>query len=353
MITPLLLIIGSAVACFLLLLLLTRPARKINHIDQPTARKQHSGAIPLTGGIAVFIIFSGGLFALPITYPIWLILCCAILMITGISDDRKPIKAIYRLIVQVLVSLIMIFGTGIHIHTLGTLPTAQELEIGFWGYPLTIFAIVGLINAYNMIDGIDGLAAGSGALCIVMIFICYHLLGTTPKADFYWQSLLLLGVLLGFLTINLGIVKQHKAFLGDAGSTLIGFILAWFVIQITQDDNSAHSLPPSLAPWLLAVPVIDTLAIMLRRLRKGKSPFEPDRKHLHHILMRMGLSPRQTLLWMFLVSGFLFSFGITVYKIFAGFITGIIFFIFPLIFYYILHNIWKIVRKLRLRRKLD
>ena len=182
----------------------------------------------------------------------------------------------------------MIGLTGIHIHTLGHL-FGHEFELGLLGIPMTLIAVIGLLNAFNMMDGIDGLA---GMLALVSVGAISVYQGIS-----HWQSvtvlLLLAAALAPYLALNLGLIGR-KIFLGDAGSMVVGYLLAWMLIKLSQDSQPRLSTVDVL--WCVALPVLDTLAVMVRRMREGKSPFKPDRGHIHHLLLNAGLSHRATLI---------------------------------------------------------
>jgi UDP-GlcNAc:undecaprenyl-phosphate GlcNAc-1-phosphate transferase len=264
-------------------------AEAMGLVDRPSARKQHIGNIPLIGGLSAFfgVLVStciDGQFQL---FTSTLLGTAAALALTGALDDRFDLSVRIRLLVQASAVLMMIFCTGIYIHTLGHL-FGYELELGVFGIPLTLIAVIGLLNAFNMMDGIDGLA---GMLALVSIGAISLFQGLS-----HWHSiviLLLLAVaLLPDLVANLGLA-EHKIFLGDAGSMVVGYLLAWTLIYVSQGQHPSLSTVDVL--WCVALPVLDTLAVMIRRLREGKSPFKPDRGHVHHLLLDAGFSPRAAL----------------------------------------------------------
>ena len=172
---------------------------------------------------------------------------------------------------------------------------------------ITVFCVVGVINALNLIDGIDGLCA---SLCLITfggIFALAKLTGSSVSV-----SLLLYfsAALFAFLIVNLGLMQKivRKVFLGDAGTTVIGFFLCWHLIRLSNGDNALFR--PITAVWLLALPIIDTLAVMIRRIRSKQSPFRPGRDHIHHQLMNVGLSSRSTLLILVACSMLLVGVGV-------------------------------------------
>jgi UDP-GlcNAc:undecaprenyl-phosphate GlcNAc-1-phosphate transferase len=191
------------------------------------------------------------------------------------------------LLVQTVAILTVVIGTGVHIHTLGHL-VGVKMELGMFGIPLTLVAVIGLLNAFNMMDGIDGLA---GMLALVSVATIEVYQGPTHWTDLT-LPLLLAAALLPYLAVNLGLIGK-KIFLGDAGSMVVGYLLAWTLIKLSQDNPAQLSTIDVL--WCVALPVLDTLAVMIRRLREGKSPFKPDRGHIHHLMLNAGLTPRASL----------------------------------------------------------
>jgi UDP-GlcNAc:undecaprenyl-phosphate/decaprenyl-phosphate GlcNAc-1-phosphate transferase len=272
------------------IVVLRRYAILFGLVDHPSTRKQHVGQVPLVGGIAIFLGVTVGAACYGQFH--WfeksLLNTALLLTLIGALDDRFDLSVRGRLLIQAISVVTVIAVSGVYIHTLGTL-FGYEIKLEWLGPPLTIVAIIGLVNAFNMMDGIDGLA---GSMALVSITSIALFSGT----DTLRSSLILL-ILVGtasvpYLLVNLGFVG-NKIFLGDAGSMFIGYVLAWALIHMSQGPQ-AHLSPVDVL-WCVGLPVSDTLAVMWRRMRQGKSPFKPDRGHIHHILLRAGLGPRTTL----------------------------------------------------------
>lgn len=315
-----------AIACFGL----ARFAYALGLLDRPTARKQHTGDIPLIGGLAIFLTFvalewyfSAG--------DIWLSAALGLLVGLGMVDDKFDLPALIKLGGQILAGLIVCFGSGVMITSLGTLPGGNELLLGPLTLPFTIIAIVGLINAFNMIDGIDGLAAGLALMALFHLALAMQLIGKPLDAAALSQIIIICGALGGFLIFNLGFIPQRKVFLGDAGSMMLGLFIAYHLIDASQRQPLTDTLPTSLVPWMVAVPVIDTLRLIFTRLMQGRSPLSPDRTHLHHILQDKGLSPRLTLITILVMADALFWGGFALGRL-HGLFVGIAF-VLTLIFY--------------------
>ncbi|HEX5306322.1 MAG TPA: MraY family glycosyltransferase [Dyella sp.] len=275
--------------CAAALALIYRHAPALGLLDRPNERKKHLGNIPLIGGIAVFIgLLCGACVAgRGDTFTCSILGTAAVLTLTGALDDRFDLSVRLRLVVQSAAILVMMGFTGVYIRTLGNL-FGVELELGVLGIPLTLIAVIGLLNAFNMMDGLDGLA---GMLALVSVGAIASFQGFSQWTNF-GLLLLLSAALLPYLAANLGLVGR-KVFLGDAGSVVLGYLLAWTLVRLSQQP-AAHLTTVDVL-WCVALPVLDTLAVMIRRMRERRSPFKPDRGHIHHLLLDAGMGPRAAL----------------------------------------------------------
>lgn len=288
----------AIIAAFVAIKVLRPIAIYFNLVDIPNARKQHQGHIPLIGGLS---IYTGVLVAILATFPIhdklfYLMASGSLILMAGLIDDLKELGVWVRVLIQTLACVIMIKGAGIYVDDLGSmfaLIGINNLQLGALGIPFTIFAVIGLVNAINMSDGIDGLTGSLALVAIIGIFGFQTISGNYRLFDF----LLIMGAaLIPYLLTNLRIISKRKIFLGDAGSMFIGFILAWVLIELSQGQGtSRQAIQPVNVIWCVAIPVIDTLVVIIKRLKAGRSPFSPDRAHFHHVLLDMGYSPRQAL----------------------------------------------------------
>ncbi|WP_229678861.1 MraY family glycosyltransferase [Dyella caseinilytica] len=260
-------------------------------MDHPDQRKQHNGDVPLVGGLAIFMGITVGAAAYGQFHWFVKVLIDTAMLLTllGALDDRFDLSVRHRLLIQALAILTVIACTGVYIRTLGHI-FGYEVKLGWVGAPLTVVAIIGLMNAFNLMDGIDGLA---GSLELVSIAAIVMFADPPALQEMVLLLALLATASLPYLMTNLGLMGR-KIFLGDAGSMLIGYLLAWALVRMSQ--TSQTHLSPVDVLWCVALPIFDTFAVMLRRVRQGKSPFKPDRGHVHHILMDAGLGPRTTLL---------------------------------------------------------
>lgn len=277
--------------------------------DLPGGRKQHQGAIPLIGGIGVFAGFLLAQPFLPATATGLLPLHAGLLLLVGcgVIDDARDMRSTVKLGVQLLAATLMVLWGGRELDYLGDFPLIGAVHLGWLAIPLTIVAVAGLVNAVNMMDGVDGLAGGSALSVLAWLALLAAMQGQ--------QTLLLVIVTLaaaltGFLPFNMRHPWRNRAsvFMGDAGSMGLGFAVAWFVVELSQSPNAIIS--PVAYGWLLALPVMDTLSLMFRRLRKGRSPFSADREHLHHLLLRAGFTPGQTTVILMLLVALLGGIGV-------------------------------------------
>jgi len=261
-------------------------------VDKPDARKTHNGEIPLVGGIAIFLTILAGIFVLdipPLTYQMLLI--ASIVFAFGVYDDYRHLNAGMRLIVQYGSGALLATYGGIAIHNVGNLLGMGDIPLLLLTIPLSALSVAGLSNAFNMIDGIDGLAASTIALPLLILFLLASNSGH-PMASSLLLMLIPVGV---FLCFNLGPNNSvlPKIFLGDGGSVTMGFMVTACLVFFSQGENAV--ILPVTALWLVTVPLMDMLATMMRRVKNGKKLMEADRSHLHHTLMDLGLSSRQTL----------------------------------------------------------
>ena len=271
-------------------------AQRINLVDKPDARKRHNGSIPLVGGISICISILYFLFNNPGMLPNTPLYTACILILVGIGalDDKYDLSFKLRFAVQAALSVAMMVIGNIELNTLGdVLGTGNIITLGWFGYLVTILAVVGAINAFNMVDGIDGLLGG---LSIVTFGGLGIMLAHDSQLNLAFICLVMIVTIIPYILLNLGLFgRKRKVFMGDAGSMLIGFTVIWLLLLSSQNGMNPP-LRPVTALWLIAVPLMDMAAIMIRRARRGDSPFKPDREHLHHLLQRVGFSSTQTLM---------------------------------------------------------
>jgi UDP-GlcNAc:undecaprenyl-phosphate GlcNAc-1-phosphate transferase len=313
-------------------------------LDHPDERKQHSGAIPVVGGLAMSfaIVVSAGWFLASADIFWGLLISVSIIVVVGFLDDRSSLSVRWRFFAQGVAALIMALFAGAQLTSLGDLFGFGTVALGVVAVPFTIFAVVGVANALNLSDGMDGLAGGLALISTTFVAAAAHFTG---RVNTLMALLILGGALLGFLCFNMRLPWQRRArvFMGDSGSLMLGFLLAWAAIRVTQAEK--NPLPPAAALWFFAIPLLDTVSLMLRRMLKGKSPFHPGRDHLHHILLRVGYTDSQVVLFIHLVAvafglvGFFgWRWGVPDFVLFYGFLA-----VFALYFYGVKHA-WRLMR---------
>lgn len=270
-----------------------KPARMLGWVDWPSSRKRHPYPVPLTGGVAMCAAFCLNLLLLPEkphAYPV-LIAGLALLTLVGLYDDLRSSWPVIRFLFHIGVVLLMALGGQIVLNDLGDLLGLGNIILGDVATLFTLFGVVGIINAFNMMDGIDGLAGGLALIATGWLMVLNH---TAAIPDDVHDSLLVLAmVIAGFLCFNVRHPWRDRAsvFMGEAGSTMLGFVLGWFMVYLSQSsDGREASIKPMTAVWILALPLLDAVTVMIRRIRAGHNPFVADRQHLHHLLIGRGLS---------------------------------------------------------------
>lgn len=284
-----------ALAATLFAIFSMRPwARRVGLVDRPAGRKQHVGRVPVIGGICFFVGTLVGLGYLGYVdrFVMSLMMGSALIVAIGVADDISHLSVRTRLLVEAAIVGLVILSTGYYLDHVGGLIPWLDLRLGLLGIPVTIVAVIGLMNAFNMLDGIDGLAASTAMVCIAAILLYSH--SGVPGVGAMLMLQILFASLIPYVFVNLGWPDGRKIFMGDAGSTTIGFLVGWSLIYLSH--QSVNRVVPVEVLWCVALPLMDTAAVMYRRMRRGRSPFAADRQHLHHLLLDRGLSA-QTTLW--------------------------------------------------------
>ena len=235
-----------------------------------------------------------------------LIFFTLLVQILMIADDLWSLKATTRLILQAICVSGLIFVSGVYIESLGNLMGFGEILLGPFGIPFTIFCVVGMMNAFNMIDGLNGLCA---SLCLVCYTAMLYMINANSIQSLF-PLILPVGAIVGFLMFNLGILgNQRTVFLGDNGSNALGFMCAWILVYFSNIEGS--NFAPVTALWLVAIPFIDAVGVMISRALKGVMPLRPGRDHLHHKLLNLDFSAEMIYSILILLSGFLAYVGLT------------------------------------------
>ncbi len=301
----------SLLICFLITPFIINIAKKYNIVDKPDIRKIHKEPIPRIGGLAIIIsIFLTSLFYLTTLYIfdpsflvlkyfkykftqiIGLILSFLVILITGVLDDIKDLSATKKLIIQLLVSNILFF-TGTKVEFFIFSPSELVLN-NIISYVFTVLWVVGLMNAINLLDGLDGLLSGVSFIISITLGVLAIVKGQTVLAIIIFS---LAGALLGFLRYNF---NPAKIFLGDTGSLFIGLFMS--VISILGYFKKATLISFIIPILIFALPILDTILAIVRRILKKQPIFKPDKEHLHHLLLKSGLSQKQTAILFYLIT---------------------------------------------------
>jgi UDP-GlcNAc:undecaprenyl-phosphate/decaprenyl-phosphate GlcNAc-1-phosphate transferase len=270
-------------------------AVKVGLLDLPGGRKTHALPTPMIGGLGIYLGTLSICMLSPVImndYKILLALSGFVLLV-GVLDDLYEIRVTLRMALHAVAAWVMADVANVKLATFGDIVFSGPVELGLLAVPVTVFATVGVINAINMSDGLDGLSGGLTVIALIMLSITALSAGQSAMLSF---SQILIVSLLAFLAFNFRVLWRKSAlvYLGDAGSTLLGFIIAWLVIAASQGNKAF--IDPVYALWFLAVPLMDTVSLMIRRPLQGRSPFCAGRDHLHHRLLNMGYDARQTVL---------------------------------------------------------
>lgn len=266
-------------------------------MDEPNDRSSHENKVPTLGGVAIFIAVTLSIILFDFNYQqnhVHLFLgSLIILFFTGLKDDILIISPYKKLIAQILAVLLITVGADIRIGNLFGLFGIFELNY-FFSLFLTTFVFIVILNAFNLMDGIDGLAGGMGIMVSLVASTWFYMTGHHGMVVI---ALAMAGALTGFLYFNFSVTK--KVFMGDTGSMLVGFTLAFFVVHFlhyNEPQTTGQALftnAPAIAIGVLIIPLFDTLRVFIIRLRTGKSPFKADNNHLHHLLLQKNLNHGQ------------------------------------------------------------
>lgn len=278
-------------------------AIKLRILDAPGIRKVHKYSKPRIGGMVMFFVYFcllvliGVLFRYKIVFPI--AVGSLLISFFGFLDDLFNIRAMYKLLLQLLVALMTsmaIVGFGISINELHVL-SGVSFSLGILAVPVTVLWILGIMNAINLIDGLDGLAGGITGIASLAFLVC----------AFYWKNTEMLFVVVALLSVVFGFLKYNfnpaKVFMGDTGSLLLGYNLAVFSIIICWNQPKIMSFGIPLI--LLGIPIYDVFSSIIRRLKRNQHIFSPDGEHFHHRIMKRGFTHRQTVVIIYIESAFL------------------------------------------------
>ncbi|WP_203245897.1 glycosyltransferase family 4 protein [Sporosarcina beigongshangi] len=279
---------AALVASVLLTPLVIKLAFRIGAVDHPNYRKVHASAMPRIGGLAIFGAFLIGYFILrPVDEHATAILIGAlIIIVTGFLDDMFEITAKIKLAGQLTAAIVVVTWGGLQIDFIN-LPFIGQFDFGYFSIPITIIWIIGITNAINLIDGLDGLAAGVSTIALITMTVMAVIMGDVFVIA---TAAILAASSLGFLFYNF---HPAKIFMGDTGSLFLGFMISVLALLGFKNITVVSLIIPII---LLGVPISDTFFAIVRRIRTKQPIMAPDKSHLHHCLLRVGFSHRQTVL---------------------------------------------------------
>ena len=308
---------------------------KVGLVDVPGGRKTHLSSTPLIGGLGIFL---GILFMSLFTPGVMsefgpLLSLAALVLFIGTIDDAKELTVVVRTTGHALAALVMAVVAGIQLRSFGEIFSVGGLDLGILSIPITVFTTVGVINAINMADGIDGLSGGLVVVALGFVTLLTLSAGNISTATFIAGMIC---AIMAFLSLNFRRPWNKRAlvYLGDAGSTMLGFMLAWLLIDATQGEQA--SFAPVYALWFLAVPLFDTVNLLIKRPLQKISPFTPGTDHLHHNLLHRGFTVEQVVVLLAVVALLMGTIGLAglylgasdvfMFRLFLGFF--VIYFLF-------------------------
>lgn len=299
---------GAGLISYVLTPSVKKLAHKIGAIDVPKdARRMHKRPIPRLGGLAIYLAFV----VVALFFAEWtlqnacILIGSAIIVVLGICDDRKPLSAKFKFCVQLIAAAIPVVIGNLRIELItnpNLLSDSLYVKFGVFAIPITIIWIVAITNAVNLIDGLDGLAVGVSTIACMMMLAVSLMIGEVHIA---WILAALAGACIGFMPYNL---NPASIFMGDTGSTFLGFMLATLSIQ---GMFKVYAIISFAVPFLiLGLPIFDTAFAITRRVLSGRSPMSPDRGHVHHRLMDMGFNQKQAVAILYFISAILGSMAV-------------------------------------------
>ncbi|TRX36161.1 undecaprenyl/decaprenyl-phosphate alpha-N-acetylglucosaminyl 1-phosphate transferase [Flavobacterium sp. ZT3R18] len=314
--------------------IIKRIAVKINLVDTPNLRKIHTSNVPLIGGVSIVfttltvILISGNCLYILKEY-LSIFSAAFTVLILGIIDDKNDIRPKYKLAIQLILSFIIALS-GIRIFSFYGVFGVYEIAI-WLQYAITILVITGVVNAFNLIDGVDGLLGSLSLLGFTMF-----LLASIYYNDYYLGiiSVIFIGAIIGFLRFNL---SPEKIFMGDSGSLFLGFTLVTLGIQLMgkQDIQKEYNYQYVFLVLVafFSIPVLDSLRVYMGRIKRGKSPFLADKSHLHHLLLGAGLTHKKIALTVIILCLVFFFLG---FGLITSYSTTLIIFSIMLVFWIII-----------------
>ena len=308
---------GLPLLVTILFMFALRPvARGIGLIDRPGGRKMHVGEIPvigglaMTGGLAVGSLYSYGAIQ---GFPFFLA-AVGLLVFVGALDDRYDLPPSVRFLAQICATLLMVAGADVFTEDLGHVFFGGIVQLSWFAVPFTVLIVLTAINAFNMFDGSDGIAGIQALIALVFLGFACVMAGSMSYVPLLAG---LAGSIFGFLAFNWPSQRTRnvRSFMGDAGSTMLGFSLAWISIELSQ--GPVRAISPVVILWVFALPLFDLFSSMVRRISERQSPFHGDSEHIHHVLKRFGYSSRKVAQLVLLASALFAGGGV------GGYLNGV------------------------------
>lgn len=329
-------------------------AIRLGFVDKADHRKLHTGSIPVIGGPVMYLVMVTALLIHQdfTVHTLYFILCSGILMLLGGIDDKKSLNVKSRLLLMIGITAFLYYFSGLKIVSLGDLVSLGDVYLDHISLFFTIVAVIGAITAFNMVDGLDGLLGGLSVVTFGALSVLFALNGQLQLASI---CICLIAALLPFLLCNLSLLpgNKYKVFMGDSGSVFIGFTVICLLVMGSQSSmdasnqmlsiSSSSAFNPVTTLWIIAIPLMDMAANILRRLKEKKSPFAADRGHIHHILQRIGLSDLQVLIFLIVLAVAFAAIGI-VGELFAipEWIMLSLFLVSFAVYFYLYSHSWKV-----------
>lgn len=284
-------------------------------LDWPNHRKLHTGGVPLVGGLGIACAYLLTVLLSSKVAMSWpFALGFLLLLIVGAADDRASLTVRARLCAQLLAAVLLVYVGGVQITSVGDLFGFGDLGLDPGvGLIFSLFCVVSLVNGVNMLDGLDGLAAGVGSI----ILGAFAVVAASTGADVVLgHAVVFVSCLLAFLLVYnfASPLRRRLVFLGDAGSMTLGYLLAWTGISIAAPEGGGELYPISVV-WIMGLVILDTVGTVVRRICRGQSPLRPGRDHLHHLLIGLGLSPRCAVVIAFGLAAAMAGIGVAGWKL--------------------------------------
>lgn len=297
------LLAGCLVA--VLIPLVCKLARWAGFVDVPQGRKNHDIPVPPIGGFVIFSVFLA-VMAIYGALPPAVIAALGLILVVGLIDDAHEVPAKIKFAVHFTAAFLVVIAGKAQLHSLGDLLGFGDMSLGVFAIPFSVACVVYIQNAINMMDGVDGLAGGMSLIIFAGLWGAAFLEQNTQEA---FQLSVLMACVGGFLIYNMRspFLCRARIFLGDAGSMALGVMIAWYAITLSQGQHSA--IHPVSVAWMLALPIMDSFGLLAARLKEGRPPFAPDRRHFHHHFAAAGFSPAATTILILIYAACLAAIG--------------------------------------------